>query len=123
MSFSVLTEDKALPSAVPQAQKQDPSKFLILSPTQSASFEHTSPRQRAVAIKSPPKAAIPTVSAEAITALSSSPADDSLAVHKDRRSSSVSSTNSGVIEKKQFLRLGPVHSGGDPSESMFVEKD
>lgn len=122
MSLSVLTaEDKALPPNTPQSQKQNASKFLILSPTQSASFEQSSPRSRPGGVQS--DATLQAASTEAITALSSPPADDSEAVHKARRSSSVSTTSSEVVEKKRFLRLGPVQSGGDASERTFVEED
>lgn len=124
MSLSVLTaEDKALAPNVPQSQKQNPSKFLILSPTQSASFEQSSPRSKPSGVHSVPTATLQAASTEAITALSSPPADDSEAVPKARRSSSVSTTSSEGVEKKRFLRLGPVQSGGDASERTFVEED
>jgi len=124
MSFSVLTaEGKALPSDIPHSQEQNPSKFLVLSPTQSASFEQSSPPSKTSNIQCLSTAAVQAASAKAVTALSSSPAEESEAVHKTRRSSSVSTTNSDLTEKKRFLRLGPVQSGGDQSDSAFAEED
>jgi hypothetical protein len=46
------------------------------------------------------------------------PAEASEQPNKDRRSSSVSSTSSA---RPRFLKLGPVHFGGDPMESDFVD--
>ena len=124
MSLSALTaEVEALPSDAPQSQKQPSSKFLVLSPTQSVSFEQSSPPSKPTANESVPTAAFQAAAAEAITALSSSPADNSTAAHEARRSSSVSTANSEVMEKKRFLRLGPVLSGGDVSDAAVVEED
>lgn len=120
MSFSILTaEGKAPPSDIPHAQKQNASRFLVLSPTQSASCEQPLPPSKASGIQSPSTAAFQAASAKAITVLSSLPAEKSV-VRETCRSSGVRTTNSDIIEKKQFLRLGPVQSGVKPSNSAYV---
>lgn len=47
-------------------------------------------------------------------------AEPNEATQKTRRSSSISSTSSA---RRRFLKLGPVHFGGDPLESDFVEAE
>lgn len=71
--------------------------FLVLAPITSTDYPTTVTRTPSVV----PASATPVVQAA-----------------KDRRSSSVSS--SGGLQKK-FLKLGPVHNGGDHGVSDFAE--
>jgi len=87
------------------------SVFLELAPVLSTSPSDASPR----ATSAQPVLASE-IPASAIDM--STPVEASEQPNKDRRSSSVSSTGSA---RPRFLKLGPVHFGGDPLESDFVD--
>jgi hypothetical protein len=93
------------------------SVFLELAPVLSTSPSDASSRATSVSTSS---VARPVLTGEvpASAVDMSTPADASERTNKNRRSSSVSSTSSG---RRRFLKLGPVHFGGDPLESDFVD--
>ena len=84
------------------SSSKTPSPFLVLAPTQSNSYP-------ASPVGSPSTAAVS-------TALSAVPLDDT---HK--RTSSVSSTSSEELKGLRFLKLGPVHFGGEPGVSDYAD--
>lgn len=96
--------------------------FLILAPILSSDYP-SQPSSRASSVNSttapaPALAAAGLLSTSAID--DSVPADAAEQVKKDRRSSSVSST--GAF-RRRILKLGPVHNGGEPGVSDYVELD
>jgi len=123
MPFSAVTGVADVTSAMSQSQEPNAPTFLALLPTQSTSYQQSSlsskPSSTETAISAAAQAAPPKPTA----ALSSPSTDESGATLKARRSSSVSTTSSEGIEKKRFLRLGPVHSGGNPCDSDFVVEE
>jgi hypothetical protein len=104
-----------------------PTTFLSLVPETSSSY----PTQRAstsAADASATTAGATTTTASTTTTdaaketssavdLTAPAAAGDAATAKARRSSSISSTGSGGLK---FLRLGPVHFGGDPRQADFV---
>jgi len=110
--------------AAEEAQQELPHTFLALAPTTSASFPlNKSPvPQSPVRIPTPNNTQIDTIPAQNATpALPMEAVDEIL---KQRRSSSLSSD--GSVQKKRFLKLGPVHFGegdgkGDWSEEVLEE--
>jgi hypothetical protein len=97
--------------------------FLVLAPVSSASYPMHPP------VRSPKVEATPTINPTEkwfIPAeISSSPIDRSEKTaeveympHKSRRSSSVSSSES--FGRPRFLKLGPVHFGGEPGVPDFT---
>jgi hypothetical protein len=89
------------------------SVFLVLAPEQSDSY----PKESASRSSSMASAEKPVLNTSAVDTTTS---EEPLVVvtQKTRRSSSISSDGS---TSRRFLRLGPVHFGGDPLESDFVE--
>jgi len=85
------------------------SVFLELAPVLSTSPSGASPQAISTRL---------TAEAPASAIDMSTSAEASEQPNKDRRSSSVSSTSSA---RPRFLKLGPVHFGGDPLESDFVD--
>jgi hypothetical protein len=118
-----------LPTSEEQRARQ-PSTFLSLAPTTSASYPST-PLVKIPAIQSPKQAAaLPAQTADNTRAETTgvTPAvpdveEIDMEVLKTRRSSSLGSDGSS---KKRFLKLGPVHFGegdgnGDWSEDVVAE--
>jgi len=99
------------------------SVFLELAPVLSTSYPaQPSSRTSSTASSVPPKFDPSLLAVEPATSAVdlSAPAEASDQTHKDRRSSSVSSTSSA---RQRFLKLGPVHFGGDPLESDWVDAE
>jgi hypothetical protein len=102
------------------------SAFLVLAPDFSSTYP-TESASRSTLI-APTTTASPVqkleklekVAADSTAVDLTAIADPSDATPKTRRSSSISSTSSA---RRRFLKLGPVHFGGDPLESDFVEAD
>jgi len=102
-------QENNVPAAEERAQLATHT-FLSLAPTTSASYPLEKPAAKAISAESKP------ASTEEALAL----ATPTLPAEKVRRSSSLSSDGS-VIQKRRFLRLGPVHFGaseGDWSEEV-----
>jgi len=117
MDIAFAGQENFVPAAE-EAQQQRPHTFLSLAPTTSASFPiNKSPvPQSPVRIQTPPVDSIPAQATQIATAIDE--------VLKQRRSSSLSSD--GSVQKKRFLKLGPVHFGegdgkGDWSEEVLEE--
>jgi len=113
-----------------EARTRQPSTFLSLAPTTSASYPST-PLIKSPVVQSPTQAPVlPTQAAEntqtdavGITPAVGGVEEIDAEVLKTRRSSSLSSDGSS---KKRFLKLGPVHFGegdgkGDWSEDVIAE--
>jgi len=115
-TFLSLTEE---PTASPQVLKQRrPSNFLILAPVTSDSYP-SAPKPRRASISSKSE------SSEAITASPIlSPTADVIPVEpmviKTRRSTSVSSTSSSEGRRLRFLKLNPVHWGGEEGDDDYA---
>ncbi|KAH7319143.1 hypothetical protein BKA65DRAFT_482665 [Rhexocercosporidium sp. MPI-PUGE-AT-0058] len=109
MAFS--GQENNVPAAEERAQLQTHT-FLSLAPTTSASYPLTKPSPAAKVISAESK---PAVTEEALAL-----AIPAVPVEKTRRSSSLSSDGS-LMQKRRFLKLGPVHFGasdGDWSEDV-----
>jgi len=107
-------------SAAEEREQERPHTFLSLAPTTSSSYP-TTPVVKSPAAKSPEQVAVSNDKA-AVTeaALSEALATPVVPAEKTRRSSSLSSDGS-LMQKKRFLKLGPVHFGagtGDWSEDV-----
>ncbi|KAJ9646386.1 hypothetical protein H2201_008460 [Coniosporium apollinis] len=89
--------------ASPDARPRRDSTFLALAPTQSNSFP-----------ASPPSMS-PRNSVAAVDAV-----EPALGIESKRRSSSVSSGEAG---RARFLKLGPVHYGGEMGASDYAEQE
>lgn len=122
----------SLATDIPQPHISPPSTFLSLVPTTSASYPQQRPSPPA-SIVSPKIAAADTAaatgeSAAAVTEtapLATIEELDATGIAKQRRSSSLASSDSGNA-KLRFLKLGPVHFGegdgkGDWSEVGVTE--
>lgn len=96
--------------------------FLILAPTLSSDYpSQNSSRASSVGSTTAAPPALSTAALPSTSAIDdSAPADATEQVKKDRRSSSVSST--GVF-RRRILKLIPVHNGGEPGVSDYVELD
>jgi len=111
------TKPVAKEQSVPVSHLPRESEFLVLAPVLSNSYPAMSPLFRSTSIASESAAS----SDEANTAVDTTTiAEIDSALKKTRRSSSVSSTGSG---RTRYLRLGPVHWGGEPGIADFVEAD
>ncbi|KAG4431095.1 hypothetical protein IFR05_013429 [Cadophora sp. M221] len=113
MAFS--GQENNVPAAEERAQLQAHT-FLSLAPTTSASYPLTKPSPVASA-KALSAESKPAVTEEALALALATPA---VPVEKTRRSSSLSSDGS-LMQKRRFLKLGPVHFGagdGDWSEEV-----
>ncbi|KAG4422406.1 hypothetical protein IFR04_004430 [Cadophora malorum] len=103
-------QENNVPAAEERAQLQTHT-FLSLAPTTSASYPLT---------KASPTKAVSVESKPAVTEEALALATPAVPVEKTRRSSSLSSDGS-LMQKKRFLKLGPVHFGasdGDWSEEV-----
>jgi len=102
---------------VPASHLRRGSAFLVLTPVLSNSYPAIPAVSRSTSIASESAAsaeeASPTVDTTTVAEIES-------VLKKTRRSSSVSSTGSG---RARYLRLGPVHWGGEPGVPDFVEAD
>ncbi|MCJ1361844.1 hypothetical protein MMC16_000944 [Acarospora aff. strigata] len=124
MPFPISTaEVKDLPSDTPQSTKTNSSNFLTLLPVQSASHQQRPPALKANSAELGLLDASQDALLEPIAAFALSSIDTTGAVLKARRSSSVSTTNSEAVQKRRFLRLGPVHSGEDSCNNACVEEE
>ncbi|KAH6711630.1 hypothetical protein BKA61DRAFT_94893 [Leptodontidium sp. MPI-SDFR-AT-0119] len=106
-------QENNVPAAEERAQLQTHT-FLSLAPTTSASYPLAKPSPAAKALSAESK---PAVTEEALALALAAPA---VPVEKTRRSSSLSSDGS-LMQKRRFLKLGPVHFGagdGDWSEEV-----
>ncbi|KAK0117970.1 hypothetical protein ONS95_012281 [Cadophora gregata] len=104
-------QENNVPAAEERAQLQSHA-FLYLAPTTSASYplSKASPAAKVVSAESKP----------AVTEEALALATPAVPVEKTRRSSSLSSDGS-FMQKRRFLKLGPVHFGvsdGDWSEEV-----
>ncbi|KAL2063603.1 hypothetical protein VTL71DRAFT_5408 [Oculimacula yallundae] len=109
LSFS--GQENNVPAAEERAQLGT-HRFLSLAPTTSASYPlmKASPAAEAASAESKP----------AVTAETLALATPTVPVESHRRSSSLSSDGS-LMQKRRFLKLGPVHFGvseGDWSEEV-----
>lgn len=107
MSFS--GQENAVPAAEERAQEQTHT-FLSLAPATSASYP----------VQKPTVAAAKKESKQVETEEALALATPVVPGEKTRRSSSLSSDGS-LVQKRRFLRLGPVHFGvgeGDWSEEV-----
>ncbi|EON69021.1 hypothetical protein W97_08279 [Coniosporium apollinis CBS 100218] len=100
---AVDTSTNAPADASPDARPRRDSTFLALAPTQSNSFP-----------ASPPSMS-PRNSVAAVDAV-----EPALGMETKRRSSSVSSGEAG---RARFLKLGPVHYGGEMGVSDYAEQE
>ncbi|KAF2664084.1 hypothetical protein BT63DRAFT_100631 [Microthyrium microscopicum] len=91
------------------------STFLVLAPESSSGFPKEDSRSSSMS-STASKPILDNVAVDGSAIDTTAPADLVVPV-KDRRSSSVSSNGSA----RRFLKLGPVHFGGDPKESDWVE--
>ncbi len=106
LSMAFSGQENAVPAAEERAQGQTHT-FLSLAPTTSASYPVHKP-----IVASPKEESKPAQTEEVATPVVPS--------EKTRRSSSLSSDGS-LMQKRRFLRLGPVHFGvgdGDWSEEV-----
>jgi hypothetical protein len=94
--------------------------FLILAPTLSTDYpSQFSSRASSINSTTSPAPAISSSEVLPTSAIDdTTPADPAEHIKKDRRSSSVSST--GAF-RRRILKLGPVHNGGEPGVSDYVE--
>jgi len=90
--------------------------FLVLAP-ETQGYKPTAEKLRSASISSAGDKNTTTQAVDATAA----PATTSEQT-RVRRSSSISSASSSA-SRLRFLKLGPVHFGGDPAESDFVELD
>jgi hypothetical protein len=87
-----------------------PTNFLTLAPQTSSSYpKEQTAASRASSISDP----------NAAPSAASIIADAQKA--RSTRSDSISSSSSAASATRRFLKLGPVHFGGDPSEPDYVE--
>ncbi|KAF3934205.1 hypothetical protein ABW20_dc0107615 [Dactylellina cionopaga] len=118
-TFLSLTEE---PTAAPQIYRQRrPSNFLVLAPVTSESYP-TAPKPRRTTITFSDKS-----NEEAITLSPElGPATDVVPVEpmvlKTRRSTSMSSTSSEG-RRLRFLKLNPVHWGGEEGEDDYAVEE
>ncbi|KAH7391235.1 hypothetical protein BKA64DRAFT_677146 [Cadophora sp. MPI-SDFR-AT-0126] len=111
LAIAFVGQENNVPAAEERAQLQTHT-FLSLAPTTSASYPLTKALPAAKTVTTESK---PVVSEEALAL-----ATPALPVEKTRRSSSLSSDGS-LMQKRRFLKLGPVHFGasdGDWSEEV-----
>jgi len=91
------------------------STFLILAPEHSDAYPQQTSRTSSTS-----STAVDTSATEASAVDATTAAEPTDMTKKTRRSSSISSTGS---TGRRFLKLGPVHFGGDPRVSDFVEAE
>jgi len=125
MAFS--GQENFVPAAE-EAQQERPHTFLTLAPTTSASYpliKSTTP-QSPIPLRTPNNTQTdPTPSTTTQNTLGTAPTPEAIdEILKQRRSSSLSSD--GSVQKRRFLKLGPVHFGegdgkGDWSEEVLEE--
>lgn len=96
------------------------SIFLVLSPVTSSDYpSHALSRTSSVDAPVPTKPLLSSITQALGSAVDlTGSAEASEQVQKDRRSSSTSSLGQS---KRRFLKLGPVHNGGDPGVSDYVD--
>jgi len=95
------------------------SAFLVLAPVKSDTYPVDKPH-RAASVASSTSAKSVEASKNDTSAIDSTVAAEPInGTQKTRRSSSMSSTGS----QHRFLKLGPVHFGGDPLESDFADAE
>jgi arginine/lysine/ornithine decarboxylase len=114
ISMAFTGQESFVPAAEERAQNQAHT-FLSLAPTTSASYPlmKSTPVAKTTAAESKPAM----TEAALVLATPVVPGEE---VTKTRRSSSLSSDGS-LMQKRRFLKLGPVHSGegsGDWSEEV-----
>jgi len=108
---STLPSQAAHTSRVPRRD----SFFLVLAPVMSSDYP-TQASSRASSVVSTKPILTGELSGSAIDTTES--AEPSEQIKKDRRSSSTSSFGASRL---RFLKLGPVHNGGDPGVSDYVD--
>lgn len=123
-SIAPLDKREQLPSQAAHTIRipRPDSVFLVLSPVTSSDYPSpTSTRTPSVDSSAPPKPLLASITQTLGSAIDlTGSADASEQVQKDRRSSSTSSY--GPF-KRRFLKLGPVHNGGESGVSDYVEFD
>ncbi|KAK4956895.1 hypothetical protein LTR28_005867 [Elasticomyces elasticus] len=105
------------------ASQHGTSTFLDLSPTQSATFPPPAPSSTTDNSAAPnaDKDSSDDVLGPLATPSALSPIELAEQLAKKRRSSSTSSASSAG-DKTRFLKLGPVHFGGEPGVGDFAEE-
>ncbi|CZS98958.1 uncharacterized protein RAG0_07493 [Rhynchosporium agropyri] len=109
LALSFAGQENNVPAAEERAQESI-HRFLSLAPTTSASYPLMKASPAAKAVSSGNQ---PAVADEALVTAA-------MPIEKNRRSSSLSSDGS-LMQKRRFLKLGPVHFGvseGDWSEEV-----
>ncbi|KAF2430037.1 hypothetical protein EJ08DRAFT_661244 [Tothia fuscella] len=116
---SIAPLDTPLPSQVAHTRviPRPSTIFLVLSPTTSSDYPAPASTQSASVAFIHKQSLVQSLTSAVDL---SSTADVNNEVHKDRRSSS---TSSDSPFKRRFLKLGPVHNGGEPGISDYVEFD
>jgi hypothetical protein len=92
--------------------KKMASNFLVLAPQTSSSY----PKEQTAASRA-------SSVSDRNAAQSASSVIAAAQQARSTRSDSISSSSSAASATRRFLKLGPVHYGGDPAESDFVEVD
>jgi hypothetical protein len=117
--YSKAASQATLPSQAAHTSRvpgQD-SSFLILAPAMSSDYPSpASSRTSSIASVKPLHATLSGESLESAVDMTET-AEAGEQINKDRRSSSTSSY--GAF-RRRFLKLGPVHGGGDPGISDYV---
>jgi hypothetical protein len=118
--YSKAASQTTLPSQAAhtsQVPRRD-SLFLVLAPVMSTDYPSSaSSRTSSIDSIKPSLGKLPSESSESAIDMTE-PAEAGLHINKDRRSSS---TGSYGAFTRRFLKLGPVHGGGDPGVSDYVE--
>ncbi|KAJ6264491.1 hypothetical protein Dda_0637 [Drechslerella dactyloides] len=114
-TFLALTQE---PTAAPQVLKQRrPSNFLLLAPVTSDSYP-SAPKQRRASISSKSEASDEAIASPELEATNNVIPVEPMMLKK-RRSTSMSSTSSEG-RRLRFLKLGPVHWGGEEGEDDYA---
>lgn len=93
--------------------------FLVLAPVQSSTYPAAPPTTAAT---SPAVAVLnPSAPVSSVRAVAAATSQAIATTEKSRRSSSISSTNSG-LNPQRFLKLGPVFYGGEPGVGDYAEE-
>jgi hypothetical protein len=136
-SIDFLTDASATKTECSHHNPARPSTFLVLAPISSPTYPMTRPSFPSPT--TPTKEVAPVIAPEAphwfAPELASPPIDKADTTAKEiedmlnkeerqrRRSSTSSTSSNSSYGRPRFLKLGPVHFGGNPDDKDFTEVD